>query len=80
MHFLLFTLSGMEKRPGLLRVTGQHTGMTDLHLTRWGEHNARALARRLNGLAFVKVFTSPLQRARNTAECCKLSTDHVKRP
>jgi broad specificity phosphatase PhoE len=47
-------------------VTGQHTGLTDLPLTPQGERNARALADRLTGLSFAKVFTSPLQRARKT--------------
>jgi broad specificity phosphatase PhoE len=47
-------------------VTGQHTGLTDLPLTPQGERNARALTDRLTGMAFAKVFTSPLQRARNT--------------
>jgi broad specificity phosphatase PhoE len=47
-------------------ITGQHTGLTDLPLTGQGEHNAQALAARLNGLEFTKVFTSPLQRARKT--------------
>jgi broad specificity phosphatase PhoE len=49
-------------------VTGQHTGLTDLPLTPQGERNARALAGRLDGLTFAKVFTSPLQRARRTCE------------
>src|SRR6476659_434148 len=49
-------------------VTGQHTGLTDLPLTPQGEHNARALAGRLEGLNFTKVLTSPLQRARRTCE------------
>jgi broad specificity phosphatase PhoE len=47
-------------------VTGQHTGLTDLPLTTQGERNARALAGRLDGIAFAKVFASPLQRARQT--------------
>jgi broad specificity phosphatase PhoE len=47
-------------------VTGQHTGLTDLPLTTQGERNARALAGRLDGFAFAKVFTSPLLRARQT--------------
>jgi len=47
-------------------LTGQHTGLTDLPLTPQGERNARALANRLTGLTFAKVFTSPLQRASKT--------------
>jgi probable phosphoglycerate mutase len=47
-------------------LTGQHTGLTDLPLTPQGERNARALADRLNGLDFARVFTSPLQRASRT--------------
>ena len=47
-------------------VTGQHTGLTDLPLTPQGKRNARQLADRLKGLAFAKVLTSPLQRARMT--------------
>jgi probable phosphoglycerate mutase len=49
-------------------LSGQHTGLTDLPLTARGEENARRLGERLKGLAFAKVFTSPLQRARRTAE------------
>ena len=47
-------------------LTGQHTGLTDLPLTSQGEQNAKRLGDRLRGLAFAKVFTSPLQRARRT--------------
>jgi probable phosphoglycerate mutase len=49
-------------------VTGQHTGRTDLPLTRRGEDNSRGLRERLRGLAFDRVFVSPLQRARRTCE------------
>lgn len=49
-------------------LTGQHTGLTDLPLTEHGERNARHLGKRLRGLTFVKVFTSPLQRAARTCE------------
>jgi probable phosphoglycerate mutase len=49
-------------------VTGQHTGLTDLPLTTQGERNARALAERLAGNDFARVFTSPLQRAQRTCE------------
>ena len=49
-------------------LSGQHTGRTDLPLTDEGERNARALGRRLRGLAFAEVLTSPLQRATRTCE------------
>jgi broad specificity phosphatase PhoE len=49
-------------------LSGQHTGLTDLPLTERGERNARLLGHRLTGLAFAKVFTSPLQRAVRTCE------------
>ena|SRR5579872_2868204 len=49
-------------------VSGQHTGRTDIPLTERGERNALALGKRLQGLTFAKVFTSPLQRARRTCE------------
>ena len=48
--------------------SGQHTGLTDLPLTPDGERNAVRLGERLKGLAFDKVFTSPLQRAARTCE------------
>jgi broad specificity phosphatase PhoE len=49
-------------------LSGQHTGLTDLPLTSNGERNARRLGERLKGMAFAKVFTSPLQRATRTCE------------
>ena len=49
-------------------ITGQHTGRTDLPLTERGERAAQGLRPRLEDLSFAKVFTSPLQRARQTAE------------
>jgi broad specificity phosphatase PhoE len=49
-------------------LSGQHTGLTDLPLTPHGEELAKKLAPRLAGMNFVKVFSSPLQRARRTCE------------
>jgi probable phosphoglycerate mutase len=49
-------------------LTGQYTGRTDLPLTEQGERTARRLGARLSEIDFVKVFTSPLQRARRTCE------------
>ena len=49
-------------------LSGQHTGLTDLPLTKSGERNARRLGERLHGVTFAKVLTSPLQRATRTCE------------
>ena len=49
-------------------ISGQHTGLTDIPLTERGERAAQELNARLQGLSFAKVSTSPLQRARRTAE------------
>jgi broad specificity phosphatase PhoE len=49
-------------------LSGQHTGLTDLPLTQRGECNARRLGKRLQGVEFARVFTSPLQRALRTCE------------
>ncbi len=46
----------------------QHTGRTDIPLTERGERNARSLGERLRGTTFTRVFSSPLERARRTAE------------
>ena len=47
-------------------ISRQHTGRTDLPLTARGEDNAWGLHDRLRGLAFDRVFVSPLRRARQT--------------
>ena len=49
-------------------ITGQHTGLTDLPLTKRGEEMARRLGERLNGRTFAQVLTSPLRRALQTCE------------
>lgn len=49
-------------------VSGQHTSTTDLPLLPEGEAAARAVAQRLAGSTFAEVLTSPLRRARHTAE------------
>jgi broad specificity phosphatase PhoE len=46
----------------------QHTGRTDLPLNERGERNARQLGERLQQNVFVRVFSSPLQRASKTCE------------
>ena len=46
----------------------QHTGRTDIPLNARGEEHARQLGERLRSFSFVRVFTSPLQRASKTCE------------
>jgi probable phosphoglycerate mutase len=47
---------------------GKHTGSTDVPLTERGRERASGLRAALAGVAFDLVLTSPLQRARRTAE------------
>jgi broad specificity phosphatase PhoE len=49
-------------------ISRQHTGTTDLPLTAQGEREALRLGKRLEGLAFAAVLTSPLQRTVRTCE------------
>ncbi len=48
--------------------TGQHTGLSDIALTQHGEEQARQLGSLLLGVEFSQVFSSPLIRAKRTAE------------
>jgi len=56
-------------------LSGQHTGRTDLPLTEQGREHARLLGRRLRSESFDAVFSSPLERARET---CELSGIHAQ--
>lgn len=56
---------------------GRHTGRTDVPLTAYGEQQARAAGRLLAGHRFALVLTSPLQRARRTAELAGLAGAEV---
>lgn len=55
--------------------TGQHTGTTDLPLLPEGEECARRAGEfiRSTGMTFVAAFSSPMQRARRTAELVGLT-------
>jgi probable phosphoglycerate mutase len=46
----------------------QRTGRTDLPLNERGEDRARQIGQQLQRFSFVRVFTSPLQRAAKTCE------------
>lgn len=48
--------------------SGRHTSRTDVMLTESGREAARSVAARLRATAFDRVLTSPLGRARRTAE------------
>jgi broad specificity phosphatase PhoE len=52
--------------------SGKHTGRTDVPLTDAGREVARALHERVAGHAFTAVLSSPLTRARETAELARL--------
>jgi broad specificity phosphatase PhoE len=62
----------------------QHTGKTDIPLTPHGEEQAATLAPRLRAVDFALVLSSPLQRARRTAELAGFANrietvdDHVE--
>lgn len=48
--------------------SGRHTGLTDIPLLPDGEEDARQVGTALAGMRFVQVLSSPLVRARRTAE------------
>jgi broad specificity phosphatase PhoE len=58
--------------------TGKHTGRTDVPLTDEGCRVARALHDRVAGHAFAAVLSSPLLRARKTAELAGLALTGVR--
>jgi broad specificity phosphatase PhoE len=49
-------------------LSGRHTGSTDVPLTEAGERRSQAIGEELAGHGFVHVLTSPMGRARRTAE------------
>jgi len=51
-------------------VSGQHTGRTDLTLNEAGRAKALRLRAQLEGREFAAVWSSPLERARETARLC----------
>jgi len=59
------------------RLSGQHTGITDIPLTENGRKGAKVLQPFLTKQSFVLVLTSPLQRAKETCELSGLG-DHAE--
>lgn len=57
--------------------SGRHTGTTDIPLTAEGEAEASTLAERLSGFDFGLVLSSPMQRARRTAEIAGFSSPDI---
>lgn len=55
--------------------SGQHTGLTDIPLTPRGEELARAAGALVSGYDFKLILSSPLQRARRTAELAGLEAE-----
>jgi len=55
--------------------SGQHTGRTDIPLTPRGEEQARAVGQALTDFSFVLTLSSPLERARRTAELAGLTPE-----
>ena len=58
-------------------ISGQATGRTDIPLTERGEREAQALRAQLTRVRFAGVFTSPLLRARRTAELAGFGAEAV---
>jgi probable phosphoglycerate mutase len=58
--------------------TGKHTGRTDIPLTDAGREVARALRERVAGQSFSAVLSSPLERARETAQLAGLEITGVR--
>jgi len=61
-------------------LSGQHTGVTDIPLTAYGEDEVRALVPWLRDIAFAHVLTSPLLRARQTCILAGLADSVVIEP
>jgi broad specificity phosphatase PhoE len=55
--------------------TGRHTGLTDVPLTAHGEDLARAAGALVTGYDFCLILSSPLERARRTAELAGLDAE-----
>ncbi len=57
--------------------SGQHTGRTDIPLNETGKEQARALRPKLAEISFAQVLTSPLVRAKETADLAGIGANAV---
>ena len=53
-------------------LTAMHTGRTDIPLSKQGERQAHELGASLSALRFDRILSSPLRRARRTAEILRI--------
>lgn len=60
--------------------SGQHTGLTDIGLTKTGEQQAKKLGKSIHNVQFDHVFCSPLKRVRDTCELAGLSKQAIIDP
>lgn len=72
-HRLVLVRHGQTK----WSATGRHTGLTDIELTADGERQAQALAPFLAQYRGCPVWSSPLERARMTAQLAGLADLHI---
>jgi broad specificity phosphatase PhoE len=54
-------------------LSGRHTSRTDIPLTEQGDQDARRLGERLRAARFIRVFSSPMQRAWRTCALAKVT-------
>lgn len=54
-------------------LSGQHTGRTDISLTKQGQNQAKAIGEQLKLFHFDHLFCSPLKRAKETCDLAHLS-------
>lgn len=61
-------------------LSGQHTGITDIPLTKNGEKQAEEIGDKLRGHPFHSIFTSPLARAKQTCQIAGLLKNAIVDP
>lgn len=59
-------------------LSGKHTGLTDIELTKNGRREAKKLKKSLKGLTFDHIYCSPLKRVRETCRLSGVDQSRVK--